>query len=70
MYYWKQDGVSIKVVLDKRQIRKSDLYPIRISVTYRRTIKDYGIDRKASEAYWERIMPGQGQNTRIYQRAI
>lgn len=55
MYQWKQDGISVNVVLDRRYVRKDGSHPIRIRVIYKRGIKDFNTGKNASEAEWEKI---------------
>ncbi len=55
MYNSHRKGISIKAVLDKRRVRKSELYPIRIRVTYRRVQKYYVTNLELSVEDWEKL---------------
>lgn len=48
MYSWKQDGISVKVVLDKRYLRNNGAYPIRIRVIYKRILKEFNTGIEAT----------------------
>ena len=55
MYSWKQDGISVKVVLDKRYLRNNGAYPIRIRVIYKRILKEFNTGIEATPLEWEKI---------------
>ena len=55
MYSWKQDGISVKVVLDKRYLRNNGAYPIRIRVIYTRILKEFNTGIEATPLEWEKI---------------
>ncbi|MCK3682804.1 site-specific integrase [Maribellus sp. YY47] len=56
MYSYKNQGVSIKTVLDKRREYKGCLYKIRIQVIYDRKVWLYTPGKMISESNWE-ILP-------------
>lgn len=62
MYYWNRDGISVRVVLDKRQVLKSGLYPIHIRVIYRRVIKDYSAGKQSSVSDWDKLFTSNAQS--------
>lgn len=53
MYQINRDGVSVKVVLDKRNSLKNGLYRIRICVIYKRVVRLYTTGKAISADDWE-----------------
>lgn len=55
MYQDNKNGISVKLILDKRLKHKGDLFPIRVIVTFKRTPKYYNTGKKMTEEEWSKL---------------
>ena len=55
MYKYSKDGISVLTVLDKRKVKKSGLFPIKVQVIYNRKQKYYSTGQEVSIREWEQL---------------
>lgn len=55
MYKYSKNGVSVFVVLDRRRVKKSGLYPVKVEVVFHRKQKYYRTGQDLSETEWKRF---------------
>lgn len=53
MFKYSRNGISVFVVLDRRRVKKSGLYPVKIEVVYKRKQKYYLTGQDLSENEWK-----------------
>ena len=55
MYKYSKDGISVLTVLDKRKVKKSGLFPIKVQIIYNRKQKYYSTGQEVSIREWEQL---------------
>ena len=63
MFKYSKNGISVFVVLDRRRIKKSGLYPVKVEVVCRRVQKYYPTGQDISQEDWARFPEGLGAST-------
>ena len=58
MFKYSKNGISVFIVLDRRRMKKSGRFPVKIEVVYRRMQKYYPTGQDVSEEEWERFPGG------------
>lgn len=58
MFKYSKNGISVFIVLDRRRMKKSGRFPVKIEVVYRRMQKYYPTGQDISEEEWERFPGG------------
>lgn len=55
MFKYSKDGVTVAVVLDKRRMKQTGCYPVKIRVAYRRIQKYFATGKDLSTQEWGKI---------------
>ena len=55
MFYYSKDGITVATIIDTRRPKNTDLYPVRIRVTYRRKIQYYPTGKDLTPEQWDAL---------------
>lgn len=55
MFNYSKDGITVTSILDTRRAKNSDLYPVRIRVTYRRKAQYYPTGKDLTPEQWDAL---------------
>ena len=61
MYSYSKDGITVTAILDTRRAKSTNLYPVRIRVTYRRKSQYYPTGKDLTPEQWD-AMPKTRNN--------
>lgn len=62
MFDYSKDGITVATILDTRRPKNTDLYPVRIRVTYRRKVQYYPTGKDLTPEQWDALPKQEAAN--------